>query len=397
MPSLSTSRNRVLAALAFSVAIAAPGFGQIFWSNVSPAGLGDDIWCVTYADSTFAAVTKQGNLLTSADGLAWTSQTIDQGTWLVSIAYGNGLWVVVGANGTILVSSNLRAWTQEVSPTTSTLNGVLYNGSVWVAVGENGEIVTSTDSTNWSLQAVPAGVTGFLHGITWDPVDSQIVVTGQNAAFLTGSIMGTNFLSVHAVGVGAEPAVGTTQNLEAVLYEPAATVAVGGGGTIITDKASASGQMFWSDTGEFNSWRETTTSPPVIFRGLTFGNGYWVAAGEQGAIYSSADAITWTQRIAGDSPATLSSSALLGAAYSPNLQRFVVTGTGGAILVSDSSPTVFANVSTRGFVSSSQSFIGGFYVAGAAPRTVLVRADGPSLSAFAVASPSRSSSYGVRR
>jgi hypothetical protein len=65
----------------------------------------------------------------------------------------------------------------------------------------------------------------------------------------------------------------------------------------------------------------------------------------------------------------------------------VVTGTGGTILVSNSSPTVFANVSTRGYVSSTQTFIGGFVIEGTGPRTVLIRADGPVLGAFGVPSP----------
>jgi hypothetical protein len=55
--------------------------------------------------------------------------------------------------------------------------------------------------------------------------------------------------------------------------------------------------------------------------------------------------------------------------------------------VSNPPPTVFGNVSTRGYVSSTQTFIGGFVVEGTAPRTVLIRADGPVLSQFSVPSP----------
>jgi len=72
----------------FIAACATPGFAQIYWGNQSPAGVTDDIWCVAYANGTFAAVTNQGNVLTSYDGLAWTSQTVASGTWLVSITYG---------------------------------------------------------------------------------------------------------------------------------------------------------------------------------------------------------------------------------------------------------------------------------------------------------------------
>jgi hypothetical protein len=83
----------------------------------------------------------------------------------------------------------------------------------------------------------------------------------------------------------------------------------------------------------------------------------------------------------------VSTATLLSAAYSPLLQRFVVAGTGGTILVSNPPPTVFGNVSTRGFVSPTETFIGGFVVQGSAPRTVLIRGDGPVLSTFSVPSP----------
>src|ERR1700733_10879100 len=94
----------------FVTACVTRGPAQIFWSNQSSAGITDDIWCVTYGNGTFAAVTNQGNLLTSTDGLTWSRQAIDPGVWLVSIAYGNATWVVVGDKGTILVSSDLKTW-----------------------------------------------------------------------------------------------------------------------------------------------------------------------------------------------------------------------------------------------------------------------------------------------
>jgi hypothetical protein len=97
--------------------------------------------------------------------------------------------------------------------------------------------------------------------------------------------------------------------------------------------------------------------------------------------------MNWTQRFSGDSPSTLSTSTLLAAAYSSTLQRFVVVGTGGTILVSNSKPTVFGNVSTRGYVSPAETFIGGFVVQGTSPRTVLIRGDGPVLGTFGVPSP----------
>jgi hypothetical protein len=56
----------------YVAACVTPGFAQVYWGNYSPSGVTDGIWCVTYANGTFAAVTDQGNLLTSTNGLNWS-------------------------------------------------------------------------------------------------------------------------------------------------------------------------------------------------------------------------------------------------------------------------------------------------------------------------------------
>lgn len=375
------------------ISFVAPSFAQIYWSNQSPAGVTDDIWCVTCANGTFAAVTSQGNLLTSTDGLTWSSQAIDPGVWLVSIAYGNGTWVVVGDKGTILVSSDLKTWGKASSATTNKLNGVFYAATVWVAVGEVGTIVTSINPQTWTLQPAIPGVSGFLHGIASTTPDSLglgggIWICGQNGAMIDGNSTATKFALYSPDNSPGYAPYPLTQNIEAVISTPASTQS--SGQDLV---GSGQGLLFYSGISvgfdEYGQefYQSPTTIPNIDFRGLAYGGGYYVATGEQGAIFSSTDGQNWTQRFSGDSPSTLSTATLLSAAYSESLQRFVVTGTGGTILVSNAAPTVFANVSTRGYVSSTQTFIGGFVIEGTAPRTVLIRADGPVLSQFNVPSP----------
>jgi len=388
-------RKNLLVLMMFVGACVTPGFAQIFWSNYSPSGVTDAIWGVTYANGTFAAVTDQGNLLTSSNGLNWSSQAIDQGVWLVSITYGNGIWMVVGDKGTILESTDLKTWVHASSATPNKLNGVLYNGTIWVAVGDSGTIITSADAQSWVLQPAISGVTGFLHGISYVGDSDQgfgngIWICGQNGVIIQGSPTlpgSTNYTFNVAENRGSVPPAEliTTQNLEALIYPDLGLTGlslVGGGqGILFSSDVSVGhppGQSFASSP---------STIPNVDFRGLAYGNGYFVAAGEQGTIFRSTDGMNWLQSYSGDSPSTLSTATLLSAAYSPLLQRFVVTGTGGTILVSNPPPTVFANVSTRGYVSSSQTFIGGFVIEGTAPRTVLIRADGPALASFNVPSP----------
>ena len=391
----------------FAAALVTTSPAQIFWSNYSPSGVTDDIWCVTYANGTFAAVTSQGNLLTSTNGLNWSSQAIDAGVWLVSITYGNGIWVVVGDKGTILVSSDLKTWIHATSATSNKLNGVLYNGSIWMAVGEAGTIVESPDAQNWVLQPAIPGVTGFLHGITLTgaatPLDgilgpvTNFLVCGENGVLLGTNSTGTNLAIIHETiqpPGGGPGVVIPTQDMEAILnYAPGPinpqTEMGANGETVIVGNGiifSGLGASVGTTIGS-NNFVASSGIPSVDFRGLTYGNGYWIAAGEQGTIFRSTDGIDWVQSYSGDSPSTLSTATLLSAAYSSQLQRFVITGTGGTILVSNPPPTVFGNVSTRGYVSSAQTFIGGFVIQGTAPRTVLIRGDGPVLGSFEVPSP----------
>ncbi|HEY4989604.1 MAG TPA: hypothetical protein VII09_07345 [Opitutaceae bacterium] len=355
-------------------AAATSSFAQVAWTNQSPAGITDDIWSVAYGNGTFAAVTNQGRVLTSSDGLVWSSSVASAGTWLVSITYGKGTWVAVGANGTILLSSDLATWLNAKSVTTNKLNGVLYNGTVFLAVGESGTILSSPDAQAWTIQA--SGVSGFLHGITVFPDTSTFLVSGQNGVLLFGNSDGTGF--------SPSPS-GTTQDLEALVTSPGGgsfvNVAVGANGTVIHEASVAA-------HGALSGWASAIIpNTTARFRALASGDGFFVAGGELGTILSSTDGTTWVQRFSGDSPSTVTAATLLGGAYSSTLQRFVMVGTGGTILVSNPPPTVFANVSTRGFVSSTETFIGGFVVEGTSPRTVLIRGDGPVLSTFSVPSP----------
>jgi hypothetical protein len=399
--------RRITALCCLFTALVVPASAQVFWSNYSPSGVTDAIWCVTYANGTFAAVTDQGNLLTSSNGLNWSSQSINAGTWLVSIAYGDGKWVVVGNNGTIMASSDLKIWTQAAAVTNNKLNGVIYARALWVAVGDAGTIVTSADAQNWILQPPVPGVTGYLHGLTLttnvgnilglETIPTGVWICGANGVIVEGFV-GTGpsptagFFPYATLGSGMFPPNPPEGNLEAILTAPqpnsneSQTFVGAGQGTLFYTKVILGlGTVLHSEIEGFST--SPTVLPNVDFRGLTYGNGYYVAAGENGTIYRSNDGINWLQSYSGDSPSTLSTANLFSVAYSPLLQRFVATGANGTILVSNPPPTVLGNVSTRGYVSNSQTFIGGFVIQGTAPRTVLLRADGPTLATFNVANP----------
>ena len=68
---------------------------------------------IVYGNGIFVAVGSAGTLLTSPDGAAWTSRTLERTRHFTGIAYRNGTFVAVGHRGTLLTSPDGIAWTSR--------------------------------------------------------------------------------------------------------------------------------------------------------------------------------------------------------------------------------------------------------------------------------------------
>ena len=77
------------------------------------------------------------------------------------------------------------------------------------------------------------------------------------------------------------------------------------------------------------TWTQRASVADNGLYGVTYGNGLFVAVGDDGAILASPDGVTWTAR-------TLGGKGLHGVTYGNGL--FVAVGPGGAILTYPPSP-----------------------------------------------------------
>lgn len=116
---------------------------------------------VTYGNGTFVAVganagTYTGRAMTSSDGITWTDRTIG-GTFLKAVGYGNGRFVATAATGTVCPvtsSTDGITWTCAAGVPDQAWSAVTYGDGLWVAVstlGTGNRVMTSPNGTTWSL------------------------------------------------------------------------------------------------------------------------------------------------------------------------------------------------------------------------------------------------------
>jgi len=300
------------------------------WQWRSPLPQGNSLYSLTYGNGTFAAVGDFGTILTSPDGVAWTSR--DSGTIspFNGVTYGNGTFVSVGS--TIMTSPDGVAWTYRDSATTRPFNGVTYGNGTFVAVepgfgNPNGSpILTSPDGVTWTKRH--SGVVDTLLNVTYG--DGTFVAIGYS------SDGGTILTSPDGVTWTKRHYPGIINELDYIIYGHGTFVAVGYGGphdsTIFvtshdgatwttsysTDLQLASSLNYVNGTFEAEVSGNYETVAP---------NGIDVTTQYGVFILTSPDGVTWTSRNVGTSGA-------LPADITYGNGIFVALGGGGTIVTS---------------------------------------------------------------
>lgn len=138
----------------------------------------------------FVAVGDGGVILTSPDGVTWTSRTSGTTQALYDVAWGSEVqrFVAVGANGTVLSSSNGTTWAAETSGTANTLWRVAYGPSrrQFAACGNSNTIIYSNDGGDTWATATAVTTGAAINGIHYGVKDNRFVaVSSINQAYAT--------------------------------------------------------------------------------------------------------------------------------------------------------------------------------------------------------------------
>jgi hypothetical protein len=155
----------------------------IAWTAVQPRPTTVDLQAVTALGDLLVVAGAQGTVLTSRDGLAWSTHRAPTTAFLSSLEAFPGGLVAVGDQGTILTSPDGSTWTPRRSGTTNWIYRVRYLGNRLVAVGQNGALFTSPDAIAWTPQASSTNV--WLNDVAW--AAGRYFVVGSQGAVLTSA------------------------------------------------------------------------------------------------------------------------------------------------------------------------------------------------------------------
>ncbi len=223
-------------------------------------------------------VAAGSNIQNSVDGLSWTTDTSSINSDFAAFAaiYANGAFYVVDRTGRVhkrdSANPGAGTWTVVGLSAVSNATGIASGPSGYVVVGSSGTVAYSPDAAAWT------GSTGL-----------------PASAF---------------------------RQLHAIAYGPAGFVAVGS-----NDSNNVFSDIVVSGDGGV-TWTEASSYPSAgTLRGVTYGNGRYVAVGDADTLLVSSDAQKWTA-----APTPVITSALYGATFANGL--FAVSGTNGSLLTS---------------------------------------------------------------
>lgn len=235
---------------------------------------------IAYNGTNYVAVSSLGNIIQSTDKVTWTEVVAPTGADLYyDVIWANNQFVAVGAgpNGVISTSTDGITWSKQTTqfPLFDVLRSITWTGNQYVAVGSAGSsisplVVTSPDGVSWTRQTSPPTGTGTLWAVAASS-SSQIVAVGDDGMFV----------SADGISWTSQTPQSFSDNLHSIVFGNGQYLAGGNSGKIYS---SADG------TG----WVSRSSNTGRTIRDIAWNGTIYVAVGDVASAQSSADGISWT-------------------------------------------------------------------------------------------------------
>ncbi len=251
---------------------------------------------VTYGNGLFVAVSFSGTsnrVMTSPDGIVWTSRTSVSDVNWQSVVFGNNLFVAVAATTTtsnVMTSSDGITWTLRTGAFAAAFRSITYGNGLFVAVacsstgisctigGTSNRIMTSPDGVTWTTRT---GSRRRFQSVTFG--NGLFVAVADTVGSLDRALVSSNGTTWSTSIVAAD------NDWKSVTYGNGLFVAVASSGT--------GNRVMTSPDGV--SWTSRTSAVDSAWNSVTYGNGLFVAVASSGTgdrVMTSPNGIVWTSQ-----------------------------------------------------------------------------------------------------
>jgi hypothetical protein len=158
---------------------------------------------VSYAGGQFFLI-DDGSIFSSTNGTEWTHRfSADPGTSYTGITHGNGRFVAVSFDGNVAISPNGIDWTPFDIGRSNGMTDVTYGNGFFVAVGGLNQgigigaiLLSSEDGTNWTAHR--SGARSWLQGVAYG--NGRFVATGFGTILVSPPVLSLKPSSMLANG-----------------------------------------------------------------------------------------------------------------------------------------------------------------------------------------------------
>ena len=212
-----------------------------------------------------------GQIWKSADGTAWTSQTLGSGQWN-KIKFLNGRWILVGSLGLAYWSLDGDTWNPITTGTTKHINDVDWSAVTgYVITGETAMLRTSPDLIAWTARILPGSPTGDAYALT---------IGASGRVFLSGAFGGAVYSSDDGA-TWSQTIIGISDSIYCGASSASETIF-----------GSSSGRI-WKSIDNGVTWTATMVGG-ANFISASYKDGDWLFGDADGLIYHSFDLVTFS-------------------------------------------------------------------------------------------------------
>jgi len=292
--------------------------------------LGNHLYGIATNGSLCIVVGEGGRIITSTDGYNWVTRVSGITDAIYGVTYGNGTWIAVANKGTILKSSNGTTWTKvnEGYSDADDLRGVAFgkgmnaDAALFVAVGKNGKIITSPTGDIWTYQVSPTN--SFMNAVTFG--NGVFVAVGSPSTPLPPSALPVIMTSKDGINWGqhCENYCSLTESFKGITYGNNFFVAVG------SRPAPNNGRNILVSADGYDWDEDRASGETNAINGIAYGNKSFVAVSAIGSVLTSLDNSEWSKWSAGIHG--FGGNILYGVAFFKNI--FIAVGSDGKLLTS---------------------------------------------------------------